>query len=595
MPKVPARTLVLRPADPFDLIRWLARSQSDPRKAVAELVQNSIDAHARRVTIERRRLRGGPALVVRDDGEGVLPDLGREEALRFIASNIGSSRKRNLSPEERRRLVVIGQYGVGLLGFWSVGHRMEIRSRVGGSTLHVLRLVEDEPRVSLDELAPEIGAAETFTEIVVTELHDTASRALSGRRLAEYLAAELRGPILASGAQVEIRDGMARGLAQKVFPVAPRPFTGERLQLPAEVPVEGHPPMRVELYLARGAERPAVQVSCAGTLVADDVGELHALDLAEAPWVGCELAGLIEFPGFTVPPGSRRGVVPDGAAEAFALAMRALRPLVEAELQRLERERRAASDRQVVEDLRRALRGLRSRLPQYDLPPVLGGRGDGEGGAEAPGAAAPGEAELAPMAQPELFPAGPLAAARIVPDPVEVAPGHEHRARAEALDAEGRRIRHGVAFRWSVEGAGFAVRGEGARPAVSAEAGVRPGATARLRVEAEQDGRRAVAEAAIEAVEPRVDEAGLGIPEPNLVDDPGRTWRSRFDGTRWEVNRMHEDYLALKDEGRARLRYLLTLLAKDLAQHAHRVPGAREASEDVAAILALAERNLRGA
>ena len=30
----------LQPADPFDLIRWLARTQSDPRKAVAELVQN---------------------------------------------------------------------------------------------------------------------------------------------------------------------------------------------------------------------------------------------------------------------------------------------------------------------------------------------------------------------------------------------------------------------------------------------------------------------------------------------------------------------------------------------------------------------------
>ena len=34
--------------------------------------------------------------------------------------------------------------------------------------------------------------------------------------------------------------------------------------------------------------------------------------------------------------------------------------------------------------------------------------------------------------------------------------------------------------------------------------------------------------------------------------------------------------------------------AKDLSQHAHRVPGAVEASEDVAAILALAERNLLG-
>ncbi len=359
--------------------------------------------------------------------------------------------------------------------------------------------------------------------------------------------------------------------------------------------MSGHAPARLELYLAWGAERPAIQVSCAGTLVADDVAELHALDLAEPPWVGCELAGLIEFPGFTVPPGSRRGVVPDGAAEAFALAMNELRPLVEGELRRLERERRAASDRQVVGELRRALRGLRNRLPQYDLPPVLGGRGEADGGEGERGAPETSDADVAAMAQPELFPAGPLAAARIVPDPVEVAPGHEHRARAEALDAEGRRIRQGIAFRWSIEGAGFAVRGEGARPAVAAEAGVRPGSTARLRVEAEQDGRRAAAEAAVEVVEPRIDEAGLGIPEPNLVDAPGETWRSRFDGKRWDVNQMHEDYLALKGEARARLRYLLALLAKDLAQLAHRVPGAVEASEDVAAILALVERNLRGA
>jgi hypothetical protein len=91
-----------------------------------------------------------------------------------------------------------------------------------------------------------------------------------------------------------------------------------------------------------------------------------------------------------------------------------------------------------------------------------------------------------------------------------------------------------------------------------------------------------------------VDEVGLGIPEPALVDAAGETWRSRFDGQHWEVNQMHEDYLALKGEARARLRYLLALLAKDLAQHAHRVPGAVEASEDVVAILALAERNLRG-
>jgi len=81
-----SHSVKLKPADPFDLIRWLARSQSDPRKAVAELVQNSIDAHARMVRIERRRVRHTPALIIRDDGEGVLPELGREEALSALVT-----------------------------------------------------------------------------------------------------------------------------------------------------------------------------------------------------------------------------------------------------------------------------------------------------------------------------------------------------------------------------------------------------------------------------------------------------------------------------------------------------------------------------
>src|SRR3954451_10977821 len=108
MPSSPTSTLKLRPADPFDLIRWLARSKSDPRKAVAELVQNSLDANARRVAIERRRVRRAPALVIRDDGEGIVPELSREAALRAIATNIGHSRKRGLSPRERHDEIVAG-------------------------------------------------------------------------------------------------------------------------------------------------------------------------------------------------------------------------------------------------------------------------------------------------------------------------------------------------------------------------------------------------------------------------------------------------------------------------------------------------------
>lgn len=85
--RVAARGRV-KPHDPFELIRWFAYSQPDPRKALAELVQNSLDAGAARVRIVRIRERGVACLRVWDDGEGVIPSLDRVEALKDIATNI---------------------------------------------------------------------------------------------------------------------------------------------------------------------------------------------------------------------------------------------------------------------------------------------------------------------------------------------------------------------------------------------------------------------------------------------------------------------------------------------------------------------------
>jgi hypothetical protein len=85
-----------------------------------------------------------------------------------------------------------------------------------------------------------------------------------------------------------------------------------------------------------------------------------------------------------------------------------------------------------------------------------------------------------------------------------------------------------------------------------------------------------------------------GVPEPELVDDAGGRWRSRFNGQRWQVNASHEDYIALRGESRTRLRYLLALFAKEVAFRAHGVPGSEEALESLVEILAHAERNLSG-
>jgi len=596
-----ATTLRLKPADPFELIRWLARSQSDPRKAVAELVQNSLDAQAKVIVVRRHRVRGAVCLSILDDGEGVLPDLDRRAALEYLATHVGHSRKMGLDPATRMQQVVAGQYGVGLLGFWSIGRRLEMRTRVAGSDVLALRLEEDSARAEIAPLPQTIGADATFTEVSVIGIHEAAQKALSGRRLADYLAAELRGQLLRRDVAMEVHDDVARGMAQRRFHVVPKRFMGEQLALPAEIHVaDGLPLARVELYLARGAERPAIQIACAGTLVTDDVAHLEALGLAQKPWVGRDLLGIIDFPGFHVPPGTRRGVMPDAAAAAFAGAMDRLSPLVEAELARLDQERTAAVDRDVVRELKRALRGFQRRLPRYDLPHVAaaeaerdGDAGEGEplrGGGGAAGSE-PGDAEI------PLFPVGPLAAVRITPPAIRVAPGAERRVRARAVDADGRAV-EGVEYAWRVVdegGAGVALEGEGAHPAVAAGPGAPIGVRAVLRVEARQGARRAEAEAVVEVAEDARDGEALGVPEPNLVSDPDGAWRSRLVGDRWEVNDGHEDYRALRGDGRARLRYLLALLAKEIVLRTTGRVDTADVMESMVEVLAHAERNLRGA
>jgi hypothetical protein len=76
-------------------------------------VQSSIDANPRGIRIERRLVTRTPVLAIRDDEEGVLPDLSREDASRSIATTIGCSRKRNLTRLGRQALRAEGQQTLG--------------------------------------------------------------------------------------------------------------------------------------------------------------------------------------------------------------------------------------------------------------------------------------------------------------------------------------------------------------------------------------------------------------------------------------------------------------------------------------------------
>lgn len=189
------RRIRLKPHNSFDLIRLIARGQSDARKAVAELVQNALDAGARNITITRQRRRGEVVLAILDDGEGVFPDLEREAALERLATNIGHSFKRNFSAAERQEQMLLGKYGIGLLGFWAIGREFEMRTRVSDSAVWCLRLLRDEPNAEIEK-APQRRIAfdgDTWTEVLIRGVHPGSLRQLSGRRLGEYLGSELRG------------------------------------------------------------------------------------------------------------------------------------------------------------------------------------------------------------------------------------------------------------------------------------------------------------------------------------------------------------------------------------------------------------------
>src|ERR1700738_100292 len=86
----------LRIGDDWNAIRIIALSQSNPLKAIAELVENSIDAHARKITITRGREHGEHYLAIRDDGDGVPRDANGIPDFRYAATHICDSVKRRL-------------------------------------------------------------------------------------------------------------------------------------------------------------------------------------------------------------------------------------------------------------------------------------------------------------------------------------------------------------------------------------------------------------------------------------------------------------------------------------------------------------------
>src|SRR5260370_31904142 len=139
----------LRIGDDWNAIRIIALSQTNPLKAIAELVENSIDAHAKTIAITRGREQGEQYLTVKDDGDGVPRDPNGLPDFRYVATHICDSVKRRLKADGAGGGVQ-GEFGIGLLSFWTVGDTLTMTSSGADQRVYQMVMKKGDPRYTVN-------------------------------------------------------------------------------------------------------------------------------------------------------------------------------------------------------------------------------------------------------------------------------------------------------------------------------------------------------------------------------------------------------------------------------------------------------------
>ncbi len=562
----------LRIGDDWNAITIIALSQSNPLKAIAELVENSIDARAKRVTITRGRSEHRHYLEIRDDGEGVPRDTEGRPDFRYVATHICDSIKRRLKADGFAGLQ--GEFGIGLLSFWTLGEELTMTSTGADERAWQMVMRKGDPGYAVT--LKRALFADTGTQLRIAPLLE-GIRALSGEKIQWYLAAELRDRIRQSGVRIDVIDKLAR----KQYAVEPRQYEGRLLhQLPSVRAPQGD--AYVEVYLNEPVEMNRVALYRHGTRVLEDLNLLD--ELARAPWNTRYLQGHIDAPFLNLTPGTRSGIVHDAA---YAGLLDALRPLEVSLIEIIEAQRRAEEEqasRDLLRAIQRAFREALLALPaeEYDWFDVqaraqragaAGASGNGTSKEDhLPEHALPGVSEPeAGERQRQFFEfAGPLHGVAISPASSIVRVGESKTLRALPHDRSRRRVDADLIFSWQIaEGGGEIERAHD--QAVSFVAPLEPGLV-RVRVSVRQREIAREAEALITVTHELMQQLGTatvdtqGLPGYTFERAPGESWRSKFDLGRnlIVINNGHRDFVYAARNKSLKLRYLVRLYAKEL-------------------------------
>ena len=558
----------LRIGDDWNAISIIALSQQSPLKAVAELVENSIDARAQNITITRGREKGENFIRIVDDGEGIPRNPGGLPDFQYVATHICDSIKRQLKKEERHG--VQGEFGIGLLSFWTLGEGLALVSAGADSRTYEMRMRKGDPRYAVTErrrLFPARG-----TEVVVRPLL-SGIRHLSGEKIQWYLASELRDRIKQTGVRIQVVDHQARAR----YSVTPREFAGRLLHQLQSIDTP-YGEIYVEIYLGDPAPGSRVGLYRHGTRVLEDLAELDAFQ--RAPWTSDCLQGIVDAPFLTLTPGTRSGVLQD---ERFAALCNALTACEKQLTEAIEEQQRAAEERasrEILRSIHRAFREALLALPaeEYDWFEIPEGKETSRPGARRSGLGleASGEREEihageTAIRQKEFFEfPGPLYSVVVSPASSTVPVGQMKNLRAVSRDRERRTVEENLVYSWEI------LEGSGEMPdtgsqLVTYHAPMEPGLI-RLRVRVRQGEIECEAEALVTVTDDLVpvaeesSQSRKGLPAYTFHRAPGELWRSRYEEARnlIIINNAHRDFVYASRNKVLKLRYICRLYIKEL-------------------------------
>lgn len=541
--------------DEESAILILQQSQDNPQKALAELVQNSIDAKAKNIQIIRRKRAHDIELLIIDDGKGVAPGLDGNPDFDRVARQICDSMKKYLS--ESDRAYVQGQYGIGLLGFAAIGESLEMLSKTGRSK--TMRFALKRGSINYESGISHEQLEEEGTKIKISPVHKEIKSRLTAEKINAYLGQEMREMIKTTHVSITVDDRLP---PCKKLVVKPLEYKGERIrQIDKIMTPSGN--IQFKLFVVQEGESGRVSVLRRGTRIVDDVAMLQELD--HYPWSSGMVEGDIDDRFLNISPATRKGIIPDQYYSEFLGAVLSIEKEVVQEIKKAEAIREEKLSRDLLKSLQEAFAEIMQDLEDYDWFEVE----------SAPGVKGkPRRKGRGPDKQLRkkwirYSPDGLIDSLTVSPSIARMIPRERKDFIAKAWTSDGSLIPCGIEYKWKiVTGSNLcsiACKGNVANLTAESDEG-----DVVLQVAALQGSLNKTSEAKVFIYKKSIASSEYPFPNPVGEYKPGEPWRSHFYKATNELkyNSGHLDYQNAKKRGEKALRrYMAFLYSKELVLH----------------------------